>query len=111
MVLYIVPLIFTIIFEVLTVYLLGFRNKNLYYSLLLVNVLTNPLLNFIVMKYSIDYTGVIICEIAIVIIEGLLLKLTVKADLPFFKLSFIMNAVSFLIGLWLPWRLIWSIFL
>lgn len=111
MIFYIIPLVFTIIIEMLALYLLGFRNRNLYLGLLLVNILTNPLLNFIVMEFSINYIGVIICEIIVVIIEGLLLKLIVRDNLPYFRLSFIMNSVSFLIGLWLPWRLIWNIFL
>ncbi len=111
MIFYTIPLAFTIIIETLVVYLLGFRGKKLYFSLLFVNILTNPILNYIVMKYSLDFYSVVGLEIIVVLVEGLLLKMIIKGNLPYFRLSFIMNAVSFLVGLWLPWRVIWEIFL
>ena len=104
---YIYALIFTIIIELSVIYLLGFREKLLFYSLIIINILTNPLLNFIVNRLNETYIDfnflhIILLEILVVIIEWLLLKLVIKSkQLPLFKISFIINATSFLIGLWL----------
>ena len=104
---YIYALILTIIIELSVIYLLGFREKLLFYSLITINILTNPLLNFIVNRLNETYIDfnflhIILLEILVVIIEWLLLKLVIKSKkLPLFKISFIINATSFLIGLWL----------
>ncbi len=104
---YIYALILTIIIELSVIYLLGFREKLLFYSLIIINILTNPLLNFIVNRLNETYIDfnflhIILLEILVVIIEWLLLKLVIKSkQLPLFKISFIINATSFLIGLWL----------
>lgn len=104
---YIYALILTIIIELSVIYLLGFREKLLFYSLIIINILTNPLLNFIVNRLNETYIDfnflhIILLEILVVIIEWLLLKLVIKSkQLPLFKISFIINSTSFLIGLWL----------
>ena len=104
---YLYALILTIIIELSVIYLLGFREKLLFYSLIIINILTNPLLNFIVNRLNETYIDfnflhIILLEILVVIIEWLLLKLVIKSkQLPLFKISFIINATSFLIGLWL----------
>lgn len=104
---YLYALILTIIIELSIIYLLGFREKLLFYSLIIINILTNPLLNFIVNRLNETYIDfnflhIILLEILVVIIEWLLLKLVIKSkQLPLFKISFIINATSFLIGLWL----------
>lgn len=104
---YIYALIFTIIIELSVIYLLGFREKLLFCPLIIINILTNPLLNFIVNRLNETYIDfnflhIILLEILVVIIEWLLLKLVIKSKkLPLFKISFIINATSFLIGLWL----------
>ena len=104
---YIYALILTIIIELSVIYLLGFREKLLFCSLIIINILTNPLLNFIVNRLNETYIDfnflhIILLEILVVIIEWLLLKLVIKSkQLPLFKISFIINATSFLIGLWL----------
>ena len=104
---YIYALILTIIIELSVIYLLGFREKLLFYSLIIINILTNPLLNFIVNRLNETYIDfnflhIIFFDILVVIIEWLLLKLVIKSkQLPLFKISFIINSTSFLIGLWL----------
>ena len=104
---YIYALILTIIIELSVIYLLGFREKLLFYSLIIINILTNPLLNFIVNRLNETYIDfnflhIILLEILVVIIEWLLLKLVIKSkQLPLFKISFIINSTSFLIGLWI----------
>lgn len=104
---YFQALILTIIIEFLIVYILGFRNKLLFKSLVIVNIITNPALNFIVKELNKLFIGfsfvhIVILEMIVVIIEWYLLKLMLKDNqLPLFKLSFIINASSFLTGLWL----------
>ncbi len=108
---YLVPLILTIIIELAVIFLLGFRIKKLFLLIILVNILTNPLLNFLINIYSFDFYQILILELAVVIIEGFILSILIKEKLPFYRLSFIMNATSFLIGLWLPWNMIWTVLL
>jgi len=103
---YFIPLIFTIFVELVVVYLLGFRCKKLFLLVLAVNILTNPLLNFIVYSYIFTFAEIIIMELIVVAIEGAFLKYIHKNNLPYYKLAFVMNATSFLIGMWLPWQLI-----
>ena len=103
---YIFPLVFTLLVELTVTYLLGFRNKKLFMLILTVNILTNPFLNFIVYSYTFTFFEIILMELLVVVVEGLFLKYTHSKNLPYFKLAFVMNASSFLIGLWLPWSLI-----
>ncbi len=104
---YITALVLTIIFETLTIFLLGLRNKKLFLNVILVNIITNPALN-ILLRYTQDYFKeiyfiyVIFLEITVVIIEWLFLKFRLKElKLPFFLISFTINSVSFLSGLWI----------
>lgn len=107
---YLVPLILTIIIEAGVVYLLGFRNKNLILGTVIINILTNPTLNYLVsytvdilLKYGIPY--ILLLEAVIVIIEYLMLRQAFKnMREPFFKLSLVMNGTSFLIGVLLLWH-------
>ena len=103
---YIFPLVFTLFVELIAAYLLGFRDKKLFMLIFTVNILTNPLLNFIVYSYTFTFAEVIAMELMVVAIEGAFLKYTHKENLPYYKLAFVMNASSFLIGMWLPWQLI-----
>lgn len=103
---YLIPLIFTLFVELFVVFLLGFRDKKLFLLIFAVNILTNPLLNFIVYTYIFTFAEIILMELIVVVIEGAFLKYTHKGNLPYYKLAFVMNATSFLIGIWLPWQLI-----
>lgn len=104
---YIIASVLTIIIEILTIFLLGLRNKKLFLNVILVNILTNPALN-ILLNYTQDYFKeiyfiyIIFLEITVVIIEWLFLKFRLKElKLPFFLISFTINSVSFLSGLWI----------
>ncbi len=103
---YIIPLILTLIVELFVVYLLGFRDKKLFLLIFTVNILTNPLLNFIVYTYYFTFIEILGLELLVVIVEGAFLKYTHAKKLPYYRLAFVANASSFLIGLWLPWKLI-----
>ena len=102
---YFLALFFTIIIEIISILVIGLKNKDLLVNLLIVNILTNPTLNFIV-----DYTSsffqdflliyVIFLELLVVIFEWLFLKIRLKKyNLPFFKISFFINTISFFWGL------------
>ncbi len=103
---YIIPLFLTLFIELSVVYLLGLRGKKLFILLFIVNILTNPLLNFIVYMYPFSFIEILFLELLVVIIEGTFLKYTYKEKLPYYRIAFVMNASSFLIGLWFPWQLI-----
>ena len=108
--LYLIPLILTIIIELSVAYLLGFRGKNLFLALLVINIITNPALNLVVsqtvdlwIRFGVSY--ILVLEAVVVVAEYLMLKFTFKnSKEPFFKLSFVMNATSFLIGILLLWH-------
>ncbi|MBN2878684.1 MAG: hypothetical protein JXN65_03545 [Clostridia bacterium] len=99
------PLLITIIIECGIVFLL-FRKGSYVYYVLLLNVLTNPLLNFIMLMYFsyMGYNGyyglLYFLEAAVVIIEGLIFsKLTgIKAGRALL-VSLILNAASYGAGL------------
>ena len=104
---YLFPLILTIIIELAVIFILGFRDKRLFLFGALASVITNPVLNYIAGAFHVPFLGLIFLELMVVLIEGLFLKLCLRdMQIPFFRLSFVMNAVSFLLGLWLPWDLI-----
>lgn len=113
---YLTALILTIIIESITLYILGFKNKALYRNVIIANILTNPALNFLLF-FTISYFReyyfyyILFCEMIVVIIEWLFLKVRLKNyNLPFFKISFIINATSFLLGLWIN-KLLYGVFL
>lgn len=101
------PLILTIVIELFVLFILGFRDKKLYLAVTVINVVTNPILNIILFQThslleSFGYFYVIFLEILVVLCEYLMLKYTFKdSKIPFFKLSFVLNASSFLLGIWL----------
>lgn len=101
-----ISLIITIIFELLSSFIIGIRKKKDYLNIILVNFLTNPLLNGIVLfvniYYGILYRNIVlyILEILVVIIEGLIYKkyLIFKKINPYL-VSFILNISSYGLGL------------
>jgi hypothetical protein len=106
---YLIPLILTIIIETFVVYMLGFRSKKFLWSVVMVNVITNPALNFLLsqtvdlyLSFGMNY--ILILEAIVVVVEYLILKTLFRQEkIPFFQLSFVMNGSSFLLGLLLLW--------
>lgn len=99
-------LLLTIIIESLAAFLLGYRDKTLYITLALINIITNPLLNYILALvyylglYSLYGFAEIFLEAAVVIIEWRLLIYALgRESKSMFKLSLIMNISSYLTGL------------
>ncbi len=103
---FIVPLLLTIIIECIVAFLLGYRRKKLFICVILVNFITNPFLNYIIILIS--YLGliklylffVIPLEIAVVFVEWGILQYTLGLGRKkMFLLSFLMNLTSYAIGL------------
>ncbi len=104
---FLTALILTILIEETVIFLLGYRNKNTFLVVSLVNVITNPIANFIVMANNIfniikpDISLVIILEVLIVYIEWKILEYALpnQEKQSYLILSIIMNLASFLTGI------------
>lgn len=98
-------LFLTIILELVLSLILGLRKKDLIY-VILVNVLTNPLLNSLCTLVYVKYfykgfiISIVILEILAFLVEGLIYKkvLNYKKINPIL-LSLILNLFSFIVGL------------
>ena len=100
-------LLFTIIIEVVISIILGYRKKDLL-NVLLVNILTNPLLNSIVVAvnyyYGLKYRNITlgVLEIVVVITEGYIYqKYLEKRKVNGYVLSVILNLASFILGMFI----------
>ena len=99
-------LILTILIEETVIFLLGYRNKIILLVAALVNVITNPVANYIVMTNNIfniikpDISLVIILEVLIVYIEWKILEhsLPNQEKQSYLILSIMMNLASFFTG-------------
>lgn len=98
-------LLITISVELFMAFILGYRKRDLL-NVLLVNILTNPLLNSLVIYvnvyYGLRYRNIIlyILEIVVVFVEGLIYqKYLKKRIINGYVLSFILNLLSYVIGL------------
>ncbi len=98
-------LCFTIIIEELIAFILKYRRKDLL-NVLLVNILTNPLVNSITLMvnyyYGLKYRHIalIILEILAFLIEGRIYqKYLIRKKINGYVLSLILNISSFVIGL------------
>ena len=99
-------LLLTIIVELIIAALLNVRNKGDILNIILVNIMTNPLLNGISIYLNYGYSSnvknnfVIIYEIVNVFFEGFIYsKVLKKCKLNPYLLSFILNWISYLLSL------------
>lgn len=109
---YLTTLLLTLILEIVVVlvaWLFGYRKKYILLSVILVNLITNPLLNYILWLNNSSYNfftvtlpNLILLEILVVFVEWLLLVFAIRRNFVFlFILSLIANAISFITGLFL----------
>jgi hypothetical protein len=102
---FLAPLLLTIAVECLIAVIFGYRGRNFFIVLILANVITNPLLNYVVSVVSLLWTGgsryiIIPLEAAAVYAEWKLLCYAFPEEQrSFLKLSVLMNAASYLTGL------------
>lgn len=100
-------LILTILIEETVIFLLGYRNKNTFLVVTLINVITNPIVNYIVMINNIfniikpNVSFIIIFEVLIVYIEWRILEYALpnQEKQSYLILSILMNLASFLTGI------------
>ena len=98
-------LLITIFVEIIVAIILRYRKKDLL-NVLLVNILTNPLLNSLVVYINVYYglmarnISLLILEILVVIIEGMIYqKYLDSRKINGYVLSLILNASSYIVGM------------
>lgn len=100
-----VSLILTVIIELIIGFLIGLRKKNELLLLILINILTNPLVNLIdFLNASINLIDrnllLLLLEIFVVFIEYLLIRLVLKySNSKSLFISLAINLVSYFTGL------------
>jgi hypothetical protein len=102
---FLIPLLFTILIEGTSAILIGFRDKLFLLTLVVVNFITNPFLNYIIAiinlfgKPQCYYCIIIILEVLIAIFEGAVYSFALKKQtVKMIVLSFVLNFISFLSG-------------
>jgi hypothetical protein len=98
-------LLITIAVECLTAFVLGYREKVQIYIVVLVNVITNPLLNYIlmVMRFiwhaNVNIYLIMLLEAAVIIIEWRIMAYALRVESKkLLILSAVMNGVSYGVG-------------
>lgn len=110
-------LLITIFVEIIVAIILRYRKKDLL-NVLLVNILTNPLLNSLVVYINVYYglmarnISLLILEILVVIIEGMIYqKYLDSRKINGYVLSLILNASSYIVGMiinnFIYWGVLW----
>lgn len=106
------PLLITILIECMVVFLLGYRERLIYVVVVLANMITNPLLNYLlILVSSLGYAGIynyIILPLELIVIfsEWRVFCYILKAEqTKLFILSVSVNTVSYLLGLLVMWSL------
>ena len=99
-------LILTIVIEVIIAWLFGLRSKRELLTVLLINVITNPLLNYLITVngyfHLVSRTNLLILclEVVVVLVEWRLLVWVLRQKVKkMLVLSVAMNAASYLAGL------------
>jgi hypothetical protein len=99
-------LLLTIAIEVIVALLFGLRSKQELWTVVLINVITNPLLNYLITVngyfHLISQTTILILclEVAVVLVEWRLLVWVLRQSTKkMLLLSFVMNTCSYLAGL------------
>jgi|GEM_PF-316343 len=111
-------LLISIAVEVLIAFVFGYRKKLEILAIILVNLITNPLLNYIItirlrnIRYNpmYDPSGqytILISELIVIIVEWLLLRFALRnKSIKLMMLSITMNIVSYVVGLIITYSLI-----
>ncbi|MDR1988044.1 MAG: hypothetical protein LBQ24_04820 [Candidatus Peribacteria bacterium] len=88
-------LLITIFFEEGIALIFGFKGRKEVISIILVNIITNPILNYMLFIFKFDLIIILFFEISVILIEWLLLKFTLKQNSRILlNLSIVMNFVS-----------------
>jgi hypothetical protein len=107
---YLFALLLTLAIEGAVAWLFGFRQGRSQLAIAMINCLTNPALNLLLLILAwlgveVHLPLVILLEILVVVVEWRLLVYVFGAPKRrLFILSLLANAASFLAGIWLFWR-------
>lgn len=99
-----VCLALTVVIEAAAAFICGVRTRRGQFTVLLANIITNPLMNSILTAVSFlispaaYYYFLVPLEIAVVLAEGLIYKKTLPIKMNPFLLSLILNVCSYFIG-------------
>jgi hypothetical protein len=100
-----IALLITILVEATVAIVLGYRKKLEIATIILINIITNPLLNYLLFMTNylgiirVNTIGVLFLELIIVLVEWLLLRFVLQQDpKKLFVLSLAMNLCSYLAG-------------
>lgn len=103
---YLAALLLTILIEVLVALIFGYKHKKEICSVILINLITQPVLNYFLLIDSyfslvaVNIQFTLPLEIIIILVEWQLLVYTLKRESKsLFVLSLVMNLASFAIGL------------
>jgi len=105
---YAIALVVTLLIELTIAYVLGFKTKRLLFTIALVNFVTHPVLWYVqwigssIFHVDFGYFIITVFEIVVVMIEASLLYYVTRTRyLAMLKLAFIMNVVSYGVGVYL----------
>ena len=99
----IISLVFTIFIELVVSIFCGIRNKKDIMFIIIINIITNPItefINLLIKDSSLHYWVIIIIEIIVIIVEYLFFKKFLKEkNINLLYLAIINNLSSYIIGL------------
>ncbi len=101
-------LVLTIVIEAITSFIIGYRTIKEQFVIALINIVTNPVVVYLSLVFSLIHNIVIqtclliTIEILVVIIESIMLKkYNTQKNIPFWTISLINNGTSFILGLFI----------
>ncbi len=106
---YLFTLLLTITIEGGVVYLLGFRKSQYMLAVVVINIITHPALNYLILVFGylgiqVTYLLIAILEMLVVVVEWQLLVYMFRGSKGRFLItSLLANAASFFIGVLLFW--------
>lgn len=106
---YLLALLLTVIVEGGVAYLLGLRQRQQMLAFAMINVITNPVLNYVILVLSylgfdVSFLLIVALEVLVVIVEWQLLGYVFHGPKGRFLLTSVLaNSLSFLVGLLLFW--------
>jgi hypothetical protein len=101
---FIIPLILTVVIELLITFLMGFRSRLFIFTVIIVNLVTNPLLNYVLIligpikNWGLNFSMILSLEAIIVYGEWRMLSYCFRELKGLFTLSLSMNLASFVLG-------------
>lgn len=95
----IIVLLATILVELTVLWYLGERSRKVLAASVVINILTNPLLNLFIAYISSWWVSILVGELLVVLVEGLWYCWFVRRPSQAFVYSLLCNAFSFLLGL------------